>query len=99
MLKVLAKFAKVIVMLTLLIILNPHRAVLIPFSLFAAFGSWVAWKLEDLCEWISDKVDVAKEKFWLFGKPLNQKLDEDMKELHRLVAEVDKKFQKGENDA
>lgn len=99
MLKVLAKFAKVIVMLTLLIILNPHRAIMIPFSLFAAFGSWVAWKLEDLCEWISNKVDGAKDNFWLFGKPLNKKLDEEMSELNRLVAEVDKRFKKGENDA
>lgn len=99
MLKVLKQFAKVIVMLTLLIIMNPHRAVLIPFSLFAACGSWVAWKLEDLCEWVAKKVNVAKEKFWLFGKTLSKKLDEEMNELHRLVAEIDKHFKKGESDA
>lgn len=99
MLKVLTQFVKVIAMLTLLIILNPHRAVLIPFSLFAACSSWVAWKLEDLCEWIAKWVKVAKEKFWLFGKPLNKKLDEEMNELNRLVAEVDKRLKKEENDA
>lgn len=92
MLKVLSKFAKVILLLTALIVLNPHRIILIPFSLLAAFGSWLAWKLEDGCQWVADKVAVAKDKFWLFGKPINKKLDEEMAELNRLVAEVDKKF-------
>lgn len=95
MLKVLAKFAKVIVLLTLLIVLNPHRAILIPFSLLAAFGSWLAGKLEDLCVWIDDKVSVAKDKFWLFGKPINEKLESEMDDLNRLVREVDEKL-KGE---
>ncbi|AIA64575.1 hypothetical protein HL10_gp045 [Cronobacter phage CR8] len=92
MLNVLTKFGKVIVLLTVLIVLNPHRAVLIPFSLLAAFGSFLAGKLEDLCQWTSDKVDFAKDKFWLFGKPINKKLDEEMAELNRMVAEVDKKL-------
>lgn len=92
MFKALTKFAKVILLLTLLVVINPHRAVLIPFSLLAASGSWLAWKLEDGCQWVADKVAVAKEKFWLFGKPINKKLDEEMAELNRLVAEVDKKF-------
>lgn len=96
MLKVLAKFAKVIVLLTFLIVLNPHRAVLIPFSLLAAFGSWLAGKLEDLCVWIADKVSVAKENFWLFGKPINKKLESEMEDLNRLVAEVDKKLKGSE---
>lgn len=92
MLKVLSKFAKVILLLTALIVLNPHRAVLIPFSLLAAFGSFLAGKLEDLCQWTADKVDFAKDKFWMFGKPINKKLEAEMAELHRLVAEVDKKL-------
>lgn len=33
-----------------------------------------------------------REKFWLFGKPINKKLDDEMAELHRMVAEVDKKL-------
>lgn len=90
MLKALAKFGKVIVLLTVLIVLNPHRAVLIPFSLLAAFGSFLAGKLEDLCQWTADKVDFAREKFWLFGKPLHEKLEKEMAELNRLVAEVDR---------
>ena len=92
MLKVLTKFGKVILLLTVLIVLNPHRAVLIPFSLLAAFGSFLAGKLEDLCQWTADKVDFAKDKFWLFGKPINKKLNEEMAELNRMVAEVDKKL-------
>lgn len=99
MLKVLTKFGKVILLLTALIVLNPHRAVLIPFSLLAAFGSFLAGKLEDLCQWTADNVDFAKDKFWLFGKPLKKKLEEEMNELNRLVAEVDKRSRKEENDA
>lgn len=92
MLQALRKFGKVILLLTALIVLNPHRALLIPFSLLAAFGSWLAWRLEDGCQWVADKVKWAKENFWMFGKPINKKLDEEMTELHRLVAEVDKKL-------
>ncbi len=92
MLKVLSKFAKVILLLTALIVLNPHRAVLIPFSLLAAFGSFLAGKLEDLSQWTADKVASAEDKFWLFGKPIYKKLDEEMAELNRMVAEVDKKL-------
>lgn len=66
--------------------------ILIPFGLLAAFGSFLAGKLEDLCQWTADKVDFAREEFWLFGKPTNKKLDEEMAELHRLVAEVDRKL-------
>lgn len=92
MLKVLVKFGKVIFLLTALILMNPHRAVLIPFKLFAAAGSWLAWKLEDLCQWVGDKVDLARENFWMFGKPINEKLQAEMDELNRLVVEVDKKL-------
>lgn len=92
MLKVLTKFAKVILLLTALIVMNPHRAILIPFSLFAAGGSWLAWRLEDVCQWISKKVNRARQNFWMFGKPINKKLDEEVTELNRLVAEVDKKL-------
>lgn len=92
MLKALTKFAKVILLLTALIVMNPHRAVLIPFSLLAAGGSWLAWRLEDVCQWVSEKVNLARQNFWMFGKPINKKLDEEMTELHRLVAEVDKKL-------
>lgn len=92
MLKVLTKFGKVILLLTALIVLNPHRAVLIPFSLLAAFGSFLAGKLEDLCQWTADNVDFAKDKFWLFGKPINKKLNEETAELNRMVAEVDKEL-------
>ena len=92
MLKALAKFGKVILLLTALIVINPHRAILIPFTLLAACGSWLAWRLEDVCQWVSEKVKWARQNFWMFGKPINKKLDEEMAELHRLVAEVDKKL-------
>lgn len=92
MLKALTKFAKVILLLTLLVVINPHRAILIPFSLFAAFGSWLAWRLEDVCQWVSGKVNWARDNFWMFGKPINKKLEAEMAELNRLVAEVDKKL-------
>lgn len=92
MLKVLSKFGKVILLLTVLIVLNPHRAILIPFSLLAAGGSWLAWRLEDVCQWVSEKVNLARQNFWMFGKPINKKLEAEMAELHRLVAEVDKKL-------
>ena len=92
MLKVLAKFGKVILLLTALLVMNPHRAILLPFSLLAAGGSWIAWRLEDVCQWVSEKVNLARQNFWMFGKPINKKLDEEMTELHRLVAEVDKKL-------
>lgn len=92
MLKVLAKFGKVIVLLTVMIILNPHRAILIPFSLLAAVGSWLAWRLEDVCQWTADNVNSARQKFFLIGRPINRKLEEEMTELNRLVAEVDRKL-------
>lgn len=92
MLKVLTKFAKVIVLLTLLIIMNPHRAILIPFQLFAVCGSWVAWRLEDGCQWMADKIKWARENFWLFGSPVDEKLNKEIAELNRMVSEVDKKF-------
>lgn len=97
MLKVLAKFGKVLILLTVLIVLNPHRAALIPFSLLAAAGSWVAGRIgsdriEDACQWTADKIDCAKENFFLIGKPINEKLEVEMAELNRLVAEVDRKL-------
>lgn len=50
MLKVLAQFAKVVFLLSVMILLNPHRAILIPFTLLSVVGSWIAWRLEELCD-------------------------------------------------
>lgn len=93
MLKVLAKFGKVLFLLTVMIIMNPHRAILIPFSLFAAAGSWLAWRLEDLCQWLDKMVDKARKSWFTVGrKTVGKKLDDEMEELNRLVLEVDKRF-------
>lgn len=95
MLKLLVKFGKVVLLLTLMIVLNPHRAVLIPFSLLAAFGSWLAWRLEDACQWIAEKVNVAKKKFWLAGRPIGDKIEKEVEELHRMILDMDRKLKAG----
>lgn len=85
------------VLLTVMGIINPPRALLIPFSLFSAFGSWFAWKLGDFCKWIGGKVNYAKEHFWLVGKPLQAKIKVEMEELNHGVAAVEKRL-KEDND-
>lgn len=91
MLKVLTKFAKVLFMLSVLIVINPHRALLIPLLVLSAAGSWVAWRLESLCQWTGKKVEVAREKFWMFGKPLDEKISKEIEDLNRMVKEVERK--------
>ncbi|QPI18096.1 hypothetical protein POP15_048 [Pectobacterium phage POP15] len=95
MLKVLKKFAKVIALLTVMILLNPHRALLIPLNLLALGGSWLAGKLEDGCQWVDGNIKYLRTKMWVFGRPIGDKLDEEMTELNRLVAEIDKRFKEG----
>lgn len=97
MLKVLAQFAKVVFLLSVMILLNPHRAILIPFTLLSVVGSWIAWRLEELCDWTKGRVDYCRVRFWIFGKSVNVKLDKEMAELHRRVAEVDKRLKEDGN--
>jgi|AGFS01.1.fsa_nt_gi hypothetical protein len=97
MLKVLAKFAKVIALLTVMILLNPHRALLIPINLLALGGSWLAGKLEDGCQWVDGKIKYLRTAMWVFGRPIGDKLDAELEELNRLVKEVDNRLKENDN--
>lgn len=89
MLKLILKLFKIIGLMLVMLILNPHRALLIPLFLFSAFGSWLAGKLEDLCSWLADLTEAAKVKFWLVGKPIQESLDKEINELDSMIKKVE----------
>lgn len=93
MLKVILQLFKVMGLMLVMMVLNPHRAVLIGLFLFAAVGSFIAGKLEHLCQWLSDKTETARLRFWLFGKPIQAVLDREMDELDLLVKKVEKELE------
>lgn len=84
MLKLVLKFSKIITLLMILMILNPHRAVLIPLRILCCFGSWLAWRLEDLCKWVGKMIDKAQVKFWLFGKSLSETSKRELREIDKI---------------
>lgn len=91
--KIALKFMKVVGMLVVLIILNPHRALIIlPAKVIAVSGSWLAWKLEDGCQWLSDAAESARQRFWIFGTSLSEKLEKEQRELNSLVEKKDKEI-------
>lgn len=92
MLKIILQLFKVIGLMLVMMVLNPHRVVLIVTFLLAAIGSWFAGKLEALCQWLADWTQEAKVKFWLFGKPLQKVLDREMDELDKRVKKVEKEI-------
>lgn len=92
--KVLKQIGKVSLLIIAMMIINPHRLLLLLADIFAAGGSWIAWKLEDFCQWIGGKVKKYQKTFPLFGKKLGDRLEVESAELDRLVKEADKKYGK-----
>lgn len=85
MLKLVVKFSKIITLLMILMILNPHRALLIPLQILCCFGSWLAWRVEDLCKWVGKMIEKAQVKFWLFGKSLSETSKKELREIDEFL--------------
>lgn len=101
MLKLVLKFAKVVLLTLLLMVINPHRTVLLIIDIIALLGSWFAGKLENVCQWTADKVAVAKKKVWWFGKPIHKIVSKDIQEVHEMLEDAQRKIDakaKGEDD-
>lgn len=92
MLKVLYKFCKVILLQAAIMFMNPHRMLLIPVRLVALGGSWFAGKLEDFSQWLGETCESLRRKMWLFGKPLSNKITEEMQQLEGLITEYEEKY-------
>ncbi|UZZ64223.1 hypothetical protein A54_259 [Septuagintavirus sv54] len=102
--KIVWGFTKIIFMLICLGILNPHRVLLALVHLIAAVISFIAWKLEDLANFMGKGVKKGMKKFWLFGeKLLSEPLHKEIEKLDIILKQAEKKLNpnnvdKGEDD-
>lgn len=83
--KLAGKLTKLFFIALLLMVLNPHRALLMLLMLTSAGASWIAWRLEDLCQWTDKKLDYARKNTFLLGKGLGEKLVKEANDIHRII--------------
>lgn len=97
MLKAFAKLFKIAALIIVLLVINPHRAILIPFCYLAVLGSWVAWRLEEGCTWLAQNLLEVSKKMPSFGKGLRETVDKDLGGVKDMVREYEDKLKEFRN--
>lgn len=83
MIKILGVILKSIFFLLVLMVLNPHRVLLIPLQMIAAVLSWLAWRLEDFASWLDKGVKYGRKNFWLISSSVSDKLQKQIGEIDK----------------